>query len=336
VLFPTRDDTVAMCARNLPALSQVFRPTTPPWEVIRQANDKRLTYRLAVENAVPVPRTWELGGGPPPADWAFPSIIKPSIREKINALTVDKAWRVENREDCEERYAEAARLLPAEEILLQELIPGGGAEQMSFAALAFDGEAVCSLVARRTRQFPMDIGRASTFVETVEDPEVSDLGRRVVSALGHTGLVEVEFKRDPRTGEPKLLDINPRLWGWHTIGRRAGVDFAHLAWLTAQGERPEPTEAPPGVRWVWPAGDVPTALREMLGRRLRPRDYVRSFRRPADLATVAFDDPLPAILELPLHALERMRQAGRASRVGRAPGTSPAPARTTGGQAKYV
>ena len=36
--------------------------------------------------------------------------------------------------------------------------------------------------------------------------------------------LEIEFKRDIRDGRPKLLDINARAWGWHSIGARAGVE----------------------------------------------------------------------------------------------------------------
>ena len=106
--------------------------------------------------------------------------------------------------------------------MIQELIPGSGrdgdGEQLSYAALCRRGAPLAQVVAaRRTRQYPPDFGRASTFVETIEEPEVEEMSRRLLGHLGFDGLVEVEFKRDPRDGELKLLDINPRVWGWHTL-----------------------------------------------------------------------------------------------------------------------
>jgi predicted ATP-grasp superfamily ATP-dependent carboligase len=58
---------------------------------------------------------------------------------------------------------------------------------------------------------------------------------------------------------------------------------------------------------MWPAADVPVALRELLARRLRVRDYAEGFRRPLDLATVTLDDPLPGLLEVPLQLSAPLR-----------------------------
>src|SRR5689334_23448558 len=63
--------------------------------------------------------------------------------------------------------------------------------------------------------------------------------RRLLSAIGYTGLVEVEYKFDVRDRRYKLLDINPRLWTWSALGSRAGVDFPYLLWqiMTGRGVR---------------------------------------------------------------------------------------------------
>src|SRR5688572_1394248 len=42
-LFPTGDEVAAFLARNHDRLAERFRPTTPPWTVLRWAYDKRLT-----------------------------------------------------------------------------------------------------------------------------------------------------------------------------------------------------------------------------------------------------------------------------------------------------
>lgn len=301
-LFPTGDETAALLARNHAALVEQFRLTVPPWEVLRWAYDKRLTYRLATELGVAHPWTRCPRGQEEVAtlDCAFPVILKPAIKEHINRFTYVKAWQVEDREALLARYGEACGLVDPEVVMVQELIPGNGEAQFAYAALCVDGLPRASLVARRTRQYPMDFGLSSSYVETVDRPEVEEPARRLLAAMRHTGLAEVEFKYDARDGRYKLLDINPRVWGWHTLGRRAGVDFPYLFWRLLQGEPVSQVRAPPGVRWVRAVTDLPTVAREIWRGRLSPLAYLRSLRGPLELATFAADDPLPALLEAPL------------------------------------
>lgn len=146
----------------------------------------------------------------------------------------------------------------------------------------------------------MDFGRASTFVETIDDPGVAHLAERLLEAIRYTGLGEVEFKRDPRTGEFKVLDINPRVWGWYSLSAHAGVDFTYLLWLMYQGEAVPNVHYRTGVRWARLSTDFPTSLREVMGGRLSIWEYVRTLVEPKESAIYASDDPLPGLLEVPL------------------------------------
>jgi predicted ATP-grasp superfamily ATP-dependent carboligase len=161
----------------------------------------------------------------------------------------------------------------------------------------------------------MDFGRASTHVETVDLPEAAEPARALLARLGYTGLVEVEFKRDPRDGRCKLLDVNPRVWGWHTLCARAGIDFTWLAWQLARGNPVKAGPARAGVRWTRLTTDLPTAAKEMRAGRLSVPDYVRSLRGPREHAIFARDDPLPGLLEVPLLAAEVARRLLRGSAV---------------------
>jgi D-aspartate ligase len=326
MLVPTRDDTAALCARNLPRLRPVFRVSVPSWDVMKWAYDKRLTNSLAAEVGIPVPRTWNAGlEGVDRSEIDYPVIVKPAVKSSVNALTIAKAWRADEPESLARLLEQASVLMPPAELLVQELIPGDGANQFSFATLAVDGRPITSLVARRTRQYPMDFGRASTFVETIEHATVADFSSRILEAMNYTGLVEIEFMRDPRSDTLKLLDINARVWGWHSVGRRVGMDFSLLLWRLMRGDTPAPLTAPAGVRWMWPAADVPTAFGEIRKRRLRIRDYVRNFRRPVDYATLAVDDPVPGLIELPLQLLITLQSRPSKSERGK---TSEPPAET--------
>ena len=119
--------------------------------------------------------------------------------------------------------------------MVQELIPGGGSQQFSYCAFFRDGEAVGKMVVRRSRQHPLQFGRASTYVETVDIPVLEELSERFLREIDYYGLVEVEYKLDPRDSQYKLLDVNARTWGYHSLGAQAGVDFSYMLYSDQVG-----------------------------------------------------------------------------------------------------
>jgi D-aspartate ligase len=303
VVFPTREETVAAVSRHRERLGSIFRIPTPAWDVVRWAWDKRRTYEIAQTLGIATPRTWLVRGEDELArvDGEPPYAIKPAIKEHFLYATGSKAWRADNRAELTERFRAAERLVGAEEVMIQELIPGTGEAQLAYCAFVRDGGPVASMVARRLRQHPPLFGRATTFVQTIEHPELEHLSRRFLQAIGYYGLVELEYKHDRRDGKTKLLDVNARTWGYHSLGQRAGVDFPYLQYADQVGA-PPPHElrAPPGVSWMRLVTDVPTCALELARGELDLRTYVRSLRAADVEAVLSLDDPLPGLAELAL------------------------------------
>ncbi|HLK48482.1 MAG TPA: ATP-grasp domain-containing protein [Bryobacteraceae bacterium] len=314
VLFPGGDDEVELFARNHDALSRRFHLTTPEWEITRWAFDKRLTYQRCAELGIDHPWTRVIPGRDAlhVIECKFPVILKPAYRRTRNSFTRAKAWLVRDRAELLARFDEASKLVEPGVVILQEMIPGGGGAQYSYASLFLDGAPIASLVARRTRQFPVDFGYTSTFVETMDRPEIEDSATRFLSSIRYSGLVEVEFKYDERDNRFKLLDVNPRVWTWHTLGRKAGIDFPYLMCLQTQGRAVPRMRARTGVQWMLGLRDLVAAVFEIRRGRLTPNSYLRSLRPPMELGVFAVDDPLPAIAAFP----EVLRRLCR-ERVGR-------------------
>jgi phosphatidylserine decarboxylase precursor-related protein len=309
-LFPTTDETTALFARHHAELGRRFRLTVPPWDVLRWAYDKRLTYRLAADIGVDQPRTFFLKSQEELSklDCSFPVVLKPAFKRQVNRFTRDKAWRADDRQALVARYAEACQLVDPDVVMIQELIPGGGETQFSYAALCDGGRLMASVTARRTRQYPVDFGHSSSFVETVDQPAIEEPATRLLAAMRYTGLAELEFKYDERTGACKLLDINPRVWTWHALCGRAGVDFPYLLWRSIHGERVPEVRGRPGFRWMRMSTDLVAAWSEMVRGRLSIRTYARSLNGPIELAAFALDDPVPALLEGPRTAYAQWKR----------------------------
>jgi predicted ATP-grasp superfamily ATP-dependent carboligase len=310
VLFPTDDHAVALISRHSETLASQYRLTVPPWEQLQWALDKRILHRTAHELGVHQPWTVWLRSREELAalDCPFPVILKPATRLKPNSLATPKAWYAENRESLLARFDEASAMVGGENLMVQEVIPGGGETQFSYAALCAKGQPLARVVARRTRQYPIDFGQFSTFVETVGEPQVIEPAERLLAAMQFTGLVEIEFKKDPRTAELKVLDINPRVWGWHSLCNRAGVDFPYLLWLLVNDKAIPASHARSGERWVHTSADLPAAIQEIRSGRLSPRAYLRSIRGSVESAIFAWDDLAPGFLDLPLFAYTTITQ----------------------------
>lgn len=300
VLYPTREETVAAFAHHRAALSRQYRVPTPGWKTVRWAWDKRNTYRLAERVGVPAPRTWypadmdslaQIDGVPPFA-------VKPAIKEHFLYATRHKAWRADSHDQLAELFRKAASVVPRGELMVQELIPGGGMQQYAYCAFFKDGRAVASMTACRLRQHPAQFGRASTYVETVEIEELEALSTRLLDAIDYYGLVEVEYKLDPRDGQYKLLDVNARTWGYHSLGAGAGVDFPHLLFEDQLGRPVEGRRAISGVRWVRLLTDLPTGFVELRSGCLDWRSYLRSLRDADVEAVFSRQDPLPGLVEV--------------------------------------
>ena len=302
VLYPTREENVAGIAANRDVLSKEFRVPTPGLASIQHAWDKREVYSLAERLSIPAPRTWFPQSAEDLAaiEVNDPVVLKPAIKEHFFYATHAKAWRADTGAELRAAYRRAVEIMPASEIIVQEMIPGGGEQQYAYCAFFREGRPVASMTVRRRRQHPSDFGRASTYVETISLPEITEPSCRFLTEIGYYGLVELEYKRDPRDGVCKLLDVNARTWGYHSLGGAAGVDFSYLLFRDQVGAPVTEVHARPGVRWIRLSTDVPNALRDIRAGRLRPGEYLRSFRGVRTEAVFSVSDPLPGLYEIAL------------------------------------
>jgi len=283
-------------------LTGFFRVPTPAWDITQWFWDKRNTYRRAKELGIPTPSTWYIRdvSDLEQIDTDPPFAIKPAIKEHFIYSTKVKAWRANSRTELRELFQRAASLVGPGEVMVQSLIPGGGTQQFGYGAFFKEGRALGSMVVRRARQHPPEFGRSSTYVETIELPLLEDFSERFLRAINYYGLVELEYKLDPRDQQYKLLDVNGRTWGYHTLGFKAGVDFPSMLFADQVGEPVEPCRGRPGVKWIRLVTDVPTSILEILGGRQNWRSYLQSLLKSDIESVFSGEDPLPGMMELAL------------------------------------
>jgi D-aspartate ligase len=326
-LLPTQDDTVEAVSRWAERLRPTYRLATPAWELLERVHDKRAMNALADAAGVDHPMTWaprderDLAG----FDVRFPAIVKPATSIGLQQALGVKALPADDAGELLAAYRRAADAVGAGGLMVQEIVPGGGASQLSVATFCEDGRVLAAMTARRLRQFPIDYGLSSSFVEAVEVPGALPMAERLLATTGLSGPVEVEFKRDPRDGRCKLLDVNVRLWAWHTLCTDCGLDFALMQYEAALGRRDTVSAADPryGRRWVRIPTDVPAALQARRAGQMRLGTWLRSLRRPLSFSVWDWRDPVPALGDVAIIALRLAARA--AARLRPAPERAPVP-----------
>jgi len=122
----------------------------------------------------------------------------------------------------------------------------------------------------------------------------------------------VEFKFDPRDGKYKILDVNLRPWGWHALGKAAGIDFPYLLWQQAVGLPVAPIAAHQQAAWIREITDI-VAIAKSSDRMAEIKRLLRAFfRGKLTSATFSLWDPVPFFAEFALFissGLSRQKKA---------------------------
>jgi len=300
VLIPTGDAHVLLVSRNRARLERGFRFVLPAPEILEQLPDKRAQYGLAEKHGIPVPRTVypstegeaERAG----SEVGYPCIVKPHVGHLWRRRKEKKLEQVGDAEALLRIFREASGI--GQSVMIQEIIPGG--DDTLYGLLAYYDRAsrpLCLLTKRKLRQYPVGYGDGS-FQVTLRVPEVRDLGDRFFRALGYRGLGSVEFKKDARTGEYKLIEINPRSVSGQGMTTAAGMDIPYLAYLDiGEVRKVEATESfREHVYFVNERWDLLSFLENRRRGSLTLRSWIGSFLgRKVACAWFSWRDPLPAL-----------------------------------------
>jgi D-aspartate ligase len=301
VLFPERDENVEVVLRRwdeVRELADVPLPDDP--EVVRRLRRKDLLPGVAAAAGVSAPGTTPATDAEAVRASGLrpPFLLKPLEGQEFALSFGEKAFVAEDQDAAVAAWKRAKER--GFETILQELIPDSHDHVYSlFTYIGRDGEPLASVVGRKVRQGPLRFGTSAVFASG-HDPEVHDLGLRLLQSVGYRGLAHVEFVRDPRDGQLSLLEVNTRPPIWAGIAMGSELDIARVAYDDLCGK---PTQAPrmltEPLSWIYLAKDVWVSTQMARRRELRAREFLRHYvRRKKVRAVFAADDPAPALASL--------------------------------------
>lgn len=223
VLFPMGAATLQMVAADRDSFRKVAQFCIGAPESIDLLNSKRELHALAGKLQIPVPQETA----------ECPCVVKPVCGEKFGLHAAERytVCHTPEQRDAAIAHFEA---LTGEPPVVQEYLPGSGC---GCSVIAVEGEVVAWLGHRRIREYPVSGGPSSCCV-AIEDPRLLKWARQLVAATHHSGPAMFEFKEDA-SGEPRLLECNPRIWGSFPL-TDAACSTLSAAWLAASCGAPIP------------------------------------------------------------------------------------------------
>lgn len=296
VLFATSDATNELVARCAEILAKHLDFIVPPADLIRRIIDKRTQYPAAAAAGIPIPRTYFPASAADlhavARELEFPCILKPYVshRRPIRRKVIEIGSACELLESYRQHEG------PGVHYMVQEIVPGG--DDALFGYLGFwdaAGRERAWLTKRKLRPYPPGFGDGS-YQESVTCEEVADQARDLLSTLGYRGLVGVEFKRDPRDGVFRLMEINPRTVSGNQLAVSAGVDFPWIAYRHLCGLRIDTPRFRPGVRHVNEEWDLKAFLLLRRHGTLGTRAWIRSLLTTDSFALGARGDWRPLLV----------------------------------------
>lgn len=260
-------------SKHVSRFDEITKVPIAPYGMMQIASEKDRTYRFAEQCGVRIPHVYTSAEEVE----RFPVVVKPT----------GESHRL--------RYVNDSKTLAQIDTtgtVIQEYVPGDG---YGFYALYRRGEIRAHFMHRRIREYP-STGGTSTAAESIYDPEIQEIGERLLNALQWHGVAMVELKMDARDGRYTLMEINPKFWGSLDLAAASGIDFAWLAARMAVDGDVEPVnDYRIGVRHHWLFPD------EVLHLASHPSSFGAVLRDTFDAdvyGNVRWSDPLPTLFQI--------------------------------------
>ena len=226
VLLPCDDEGLELVARHREELVNLgYIPIEAHDERLLAMLDKARTYELAGEAGVRAPNTFVVTGIDDLASiderLLYPSAVKPvhSHRAQRAGLPV-KAYVAGDAGELQARVSQLLNL--GLEALVTEIVLGGDDCLYGYYTYVDEhGTPLFEHTKQKLRQYPTGFG-LGCYQITCWDPQVAAAGRRFVQGSSLRGLVNVEFKRDIRDGDLRIIECNHRFTACNEQLRIAG------------------------------------------------------------------------------------------------------------------
>jgi predicted ATP-grasp superfamily ATP-dependent carboligase len=183
------------------------------------------------------------------------------------------------------------------EVMLQEIIQGPATNSIQLEGYFDKKFQSKSMFARqRLRIYPLDFGN-TTLCASMALAKVNSECEKLadfIKNIRYSGLASAEYKKDPKDGKYKMLEINARVWFHSWLSAKCGINILIASYLDAFGEktdfkRPYPT----GVKSIHIDYDFLSSKNMFQRRELGITDWLSSIKGVRQAALLDLNDSFP-------------------------------------------
>ena len=304
VVFITADHYLTFFSENREKFKDLYLFNLAPKEILGSISNKFTLYEKAKQLHIPVPETYKVEST---ADVNKLYHLKLQYPLIIKGLEVNK-WRknIHNsikgfRVNDFNELIEKCEFISSKDtpFIIQEIIDGPDTNHFKTCVYySASGEEILNFTLKKVRQNPIHFGIGAV-VESINYPELKELGTKLFKGLDFKGVGSAEFKLDNRDGVLKLIEINPRYWQQNYLPTACGMNFPLINYydLTNQAITPI-TDFRSGIKWVNRYSDLASFLDYRREGSLTFREWRKSLRGPKIYSDFSLHDPIPALYEI--------------------------------------
>lgn len=298
IFFPTSDEFVLFLSRYRSELSPFFHLALPSAEIIEALLNKRWQYDMAKEHGVPIPQTFYPATKKDIAEIVaaahYPVIIKPCQ----TFIWKEKGFKTKGYRANDKLSLERILLFVLDknvEVIVQSLIPGSVESFHEVCCyLSIESRPLALFIKKKIRQFPNEMGLGS-MMESVRDNNLAAMTLKLFQGIHYHGVGEVEYKKDPRDGLYKMIEINARLTLQNRLADYCGINLPYTQYLDILGRLDDRLnmDYPEGKKWLWAEIDFESFKELYRHNRINLKQWMASILKVHVEAVFSARDPYP-------------------------------------------
>jgi predicted ATP-grasp superfamily ATP-dependent carboligase len=252
IVFTGKDDYLLFFSKNYDKLSQYFDLSFESnYFILTRALSKIDLIETAKKSNVLIPQSYTNDTPNKVIDEniSYPVIVKPAIKTTPEIDVVQKVFRLAKCNNLDELNTATSALSEYNvPYVVQEYIPGNDSQLLTIGTYSYKGKLKGWSTSKKIRQFPPQTGECSLGV-TLYDDNLVPLAERLLKELKLTGISQIEFKK--YKNKYYLIEINPRIWSWHEINRKVGVNLCELSVNHIKGNTNTFVKSPTKKKVIW-------------------------------------------------------------------------------------